>query len=93
MWVNYDKPTKTVTFHQDNCRYVPTVPTARKGFGEMANDGGWEHVTSEHHAKMTFRSDMARDRIKTRYGNGGNLPDNTFDYRYNKFVYCSYCNN
>ncbi|WP_251162450.1 hypothetical protein [Cytobacillus kochii] len=40
MWMNVDHPTKKITFHLDDCIYIPTADSKYKKVNGLLRDGG-----------------------------------------------------
>jgi 7-cyano-7-deazaguanine synthase in queuosine biosynthesis len=41
MWMNVDYPTKKITFHLDDCIFIPTTGSKYKKVNGLLRDGGW----------------------------------------------------
>lgn len=60
MLVNYDKPTRHVTLHYDDCTYVQTwlnadtYKPAASSLDDLHQDGGWLDVPSAEEGRAIF---------------------------------------
>lgn len=41
MWISVDHPTKNITFHLDDCIFIPTADSKYKKVNGLLRDGGW----------------------------------------------------
>jgi hypothetical protein len=53
-WVNIDKPTKTITLHRPDCKYIPVKESIFKGIERELRDGGWFPFMSMDEAQQLY---------------------------------------
>ncbi|MFD1851342.1 hypothetical protein [Oceanobacillus bengalensis] len=54
IWMNIDKPTKTITTHKPNCNYIPKKEPKHKGIERELRDGGWFAIGSDEYDRQFF---------------------------------------
>lgn len=54
MWLNVDHQTKKITFHEDNCIYIPTKDSKYKKANGLLRDGGWLYFKSPNQAQSHY---------------------------------------
>lgn len=54
MWLNVDIPTKKVTIHEDDCRYIPKGDSKYKKLNGLLRDGGWLNYKNREEALLEY---------------------------------------
>ncbi|MBP2242632.1 hypothetical protein J2Z40_003209 [Cytobacillus eiseniae] len=60
MWINVDHPTKKITFHLDDCIFIPTADSKYKKVNGLLRDGGWLYYKDLQEAQSYYEDNYKK---------------------------------